>query len=225
MTMRQDNNKAITPATFRQRKIRTYSNNTQLVAEKRKLIAHHALRLFLKKGYHRTTMKDLAKACKLAEGAIYRYIGSKEDILHLFLQDTTIDAIQDRTTSLGDIGTVGILRECIRTYFTWQDQTRDRNIFYNREINNFAREDRAVLLKSQSDYILFFEDLIKRGVEEGKFKTRCPLLVAHNIVMMGFDWSLRKWFLGRHFTLDEYIKLQTETILQVLMQDSIAAVC
>ena len=199
--------------------IRTYSTNGELVKERRSLIVKQALKLFLQKGYDRTTVRELAKACGMTEGAIYRYIGSKDDILHLLLLDTTVAFIEDFLAGLGKINTADALKECIKIYYTWCNDAADNNIFYNRELINFSAADRRTLLKSQADYIQFFEKLIKRGVAEGVFKVKSPILIAHNIVMQGFDWGLRRWFLSNFFTLDKYIKLQTEIVMGLILID------
>jgi len=40
-----------------------------------------ALRLFTEKGYHATSMQDIAASVGLYKGSLYHYIGSKEDLL------------------------------------------------------------------------------------------------------------------------------------------------
>src|SRR5207237_9296683 len=40
-----------------------------------------ALRLFTEKGYHATSMQDIAAAVGLYKGSLYHYIGSKEELL------------------------------------------------------------------------------------------------------------------------------------------------
>ena len=40
-----------------------------------------ALRLFKEKGYHATSMQDIAAAVGLYKGSLYHYIGGKEDLL------------------------------------------------------------------------------------------------------------------------------------------------
>ena len=38
-------------------------------------------------------------------------------------------------------------------------------------------------------------------------------LVAHNISVLGHMWTFRRWFLANHYSIDEYIGLQTRSIL------------
>ena len=45
---------------------------------------------------------------------------------------------------------------------------------------------------------------------------RSPVLVAHNILMLGHDWAMRRWFLREHFTLEEYTEEHTEFILDAI---------
>jgi hypothetical protein len=48
------------------------------------------------------------------------------------------------------------------------------------------------------------------GIQE-----ECIELAAHNIVVLGHMWTFRRWYLARHYSLEEYINLQTEFILKM----------
>ncbi|MGN0901947.1 MAG: TetR/AcrR family transcriptional regulator [Succinivibrio sp.] len=45
-------------------------------------IIEAALRLFTTKGYHETSLADIANECKMARSTIYLYFEDKEDLLH-----------------------------------------------------------------------------------------------------------------------------------------------
>ncbi len=47
-----------------------------------------SLKAFHKRGYEKTTMRDLAKACGLSPGAFYYHFGSKEEIIQVFYERT-----------------------------------------------------------------------------------------------------------------------------------------
>jgi hypothetical protein len=66
------------------------------------------------------------------------------------------------------------------------------------------------------EHIEFFEKLIREGISKGEFETENALLLAHNIVLIPHDWILRRWFLSKHFTLQEYTAAQTDIILKSL---------
>jgi AcrR family transcriptional regulator len=55
--------------------------HTQLIAARRSQILDAATRVFAKKGFHRATIKDVAKAAKIADGTIYNYFKNKTALL------------------------------------------------------------------------------------------------------------------------------------------------
>jgi len=48
----------------------------------KELILEKALKLFSEKGIKETTIRDIAKAVGITEGAIYRHFESKDQIVH-----------------------------------------------------------------------------------------------------------------------------------------------
>ena len=53
----------------------------QLVVARRNLILDAATKVFAEKGFHRATIKDIAKAGGVADGTIYNYFRNKTDLL------------------------------------------------------------------------------------------------------------------------------------------------
>lgn len=53
----------------------------QRVAARKSQILGAAARLFARKGFHRTTTRDIADAANLAEGTLYNYFSSKDELL------------------------------------------------------------------------------------------------------------------------------------------------
>lgn len=49
--------------------------------QRRREIAQAALELFSKKGFTRTSVREIAEACEMAKGSIYDYFANKEDVL------------------------------------------------------------------------------------------------------------------------------------------------
>jgi TetR/AcrR family transcriptional regulator, cholesterol catabolism regulator len=199
-------------------KVRTYIDNEILVQKKRDHIANCAAELFSQNGFKGTTMRQIAAACGQPPGSIYNYIGSKRDILHLICDNASRkwkpslqNFVDQYDYSHGSI--TDLLCKCIALYIRNSDEVKHENGFFDREIRNFTREDRQTLLASQANIVSFFEDLLKKGIQSGEFKISSPALVAHNILMVGNNWGERRWFLFPRFSIDEYINLQVEIIL------------
>ena len=201
--------------------IRTYSKDEDLIRNRRNHIAKIAAEVFYHKGYKGTTMRELTEALGMTPGAIYRYIGSKEDILHLICRNSRLgeEELGAFTAELGDISATDALKKCIKKYFQVADNFTEGNIFFNREIHNFSQDDRRVLLESQVSIVHIFERLLSKGIETGEFEIESAFLMAHNILMVGHDWCLRRWLLRQYFTLEEYTEIQIACILRAVGVD------
>ena len=63
--------------------IETIVKDQELIGRRHMQICDAALKLFSRKGFHRTTVREIAGACGLGIGTLYSYIKTKEDILSL----------------------------------------------------------------------------------------------------------------------------------------------
>jgi len=195
--------------------VRTFSKNADLVQERRQQIMDCAIALFLENGYHGTTIRQVSLATGLTPGALYRYIGSKEDILHLMSRHRAASAGEMKSFAKGFRGDTKaeLLQECIRRYIQESDRDRDYILFFNREVGNMTRADRRAVLESGViDVVRFFEQILVEGIGAGEFQTDHPLSVAHDIYMLGQVWALRRWFLRQHFSLDEYTEIHLQVV-------------
>ncbi len=201
--------------------IRAFSKNTSLVQERRAQILQGAFKVFMRQGYKATKLRDIAEASGMPEGTIYRYIGSKDDLLHLICIQRARgrERLEQVLAEAGDAPTAKVLENCLRSYFQLCEKGREFNLFFNREIRYFSSEDRHFLLEAQVAVCDFFRELLEKGIQGGEFRMRSPLAVAHNLLMLGHDWGLRRWFLANHFTLEEYSDIQIEMLLKQISTD------
>jgi AcrR family transcriptional regulator len=202
--------------------LRALSKNDKLVEQRRKVIIEAAIRVFAQKSYASATVQEIAEVAGMAIGNVYRYIGLKQDILHLICLESkaSIEDTRNMRANLHCGSVTETLKQAIKAYVEGSDKLAERLLFYTRDIRNFSHEDRAMLLQSQVEHIEFFEKLIREGISKGEFETENVLLLAHNIVLIPHDWVLRRWFLRKHFTLDEYVTAQTDIMLKSLVNCS-----
>jgi AcrR family transcriptional regulator len=83
------------------KKKRTTGKRAQTKEATKQRIVAAALELFQSRGFDRTTTKQIAQKARIAEGTVFNYFPTKEDIaLHFFEQevDRAIDAVKRDTT-------------------------------------------------------------------------------------------------------------------------------
>ncbi len=62
--------------------------------ERRASILHAALQVFVNKGFHRTTIRDIAKAANLAEGTLYNHFENKTALITALIEQLQFAAQQ-----------------------------------------------------------------------------------------------------------------------------------
>ena len=67
--------------------IPTTIKNPERVAHRRTELIEVATKLFLERGFHNTSIRDIVRACSFNIASLYMYVSSKEDILYLVAQD------------------------------------------------------------------------------------------------------------------------------------------
>lgn len=80
---------------------RTSSQFETIRQEKTRLILDTALELFAERGYHQTSISDIAKRAGISKGLLYNYFESKEEVLRSIVQ-TGYDAAYSNLDLNGD---------------------------------------------------------------------------------------------------------------------------
>lgn len=199
--------------------IRTYSKDDKLVASRREEIARLAARLLAKKGYEQTSVRKIANACDMATGTLYHYVGAKEDILYLVFEhglSNYVEFLENVFASLDTVSPTEAFRRATEEYYRTVDRFQDSILFSYQEIKNLRPEARQPILDFEKRIVTAFEKLLARGCATGEFRIDDVRTVAHNIVILGQMWAVRRWFLRETYTLEEYIEEQVEFILKAI---------
>ncbi len=187
--------------------IRTFSQDSALVDERRAHIVRCTADIFVQKGYHGTTLPEITKACRMSAGALYHYVGSKEDMLYLVMEAAVkrvrkrlVEALQ-RCDGLSATDT---LRELLRELVEINDDEQDSLLMLNRDLRHLHHSARQVLLDGQMNNISFIEDILKEGIKADEFDIDDPFLVAHTIVQDCAGWALQRWYLRSRYTVAQF---------------------
>lgn len=196
--------------------MRTFSENQELVSLRREQIAINSARIIANKGYDRVTVREIAEACNMPMGMLYHYIGSKEDILTLVLEQGIAiyrDFSNNTANVLNTMDPKGALTKAIQDFYRLVDAHQDFTVTAYEEARVMTKETRKVLLDWDRYAINLFEQLLIAGCKSGDFKGHNTKLIAQNIVNSGEMWAVRRWYFRHIFTIDEYINQMTEFIL------------
>ena len=163
--------------------IPTTIKNPERVAHRRTELIEVATKLFLERGFHNTSIRDIVRACSFNIASLYMYVSSKEDILYL----VAVDLMNSIARELGEtVLVLGSARESLAHGFASYCRICDRlrrpiRLLY-REVSFLPAESRANVLRTVADVISFFEKIVHQGIETGEFRDVNPRMAALDIL-------------------------------------------
>jgi len=149
--------------------------------------------LFSEKGYHDTSMQDLAEALGLQRGSLYAHIRSKEDLLYAIVDRGADEFLRVlRPLAASDLPPDERLREALcRHAGVVAQNLRAATVFFH-EWRFLEDKRRARILAKRDAY----EDIVKRiledGVRTGVFRPHDTALSAKLVLSAG-NW-LYQWY-------------------------------
>lgn len=195
----------------------TQIKNPELVVRRRRQIVDAAVQLFIEKGFHKTTTRQIAGAAGFSIGSLYEYVASKEDVLFLVCDAIHHEVERGVNEALARTRDgEAALTEMIREYILVCDRMRDHLLLIYQETKSLPKQWRKRVLENEVRITNIFTNVLKKIARSGEMPTldECSLeLIAHNITVLGHMWTFRRWYLDRMFTIDQYIKIQTDFIL------------
>ena len=206
----------------RTKDIPTHIKNPELVERRRRQIADAAVRLFIINGFDKTTTRQIAQAARLSIGSLYEYFATKEDVLYLVLDSLYIEIENAISLALSKSENgKETLVELIRQYLLACDRLDDYMLLLYQETHILPKEWRKRVLRSETNITQIFENVLKdvfKTTDFAHLDKRYIHLTAHNICVLGHMWTFRRWALARTYSIEDYIKYQTEFILAFIHQ-------
>jgi len=187
-----------------------------LVKRRRRQIVDAAVELFIRKGFHKTTTREIAQKAGLSIGSVYEYVSTKEDVLYLVCDVIHAEAERQISEALErSAGGRETLAEVIREYFLVCDRMSDHILLVYQETQSLPSRWRKKVLENEVRFTGLFKGVLERLVAAGEvpaLEERTLELMAHNITVLGHMWTFRRWFLKHHYTIKEYIAIQTALV-------------
>lgn len=180
----------------------------ELVQKRRAQIVAAATDLFSKKGFYRTTIKEVAKLAGISSGLVYQYVREKDDVLLLVILDVLDAYTREIPIALKDVeDPLQRLMTSISAYCRVVDQHRAATLLAYRSTKSLSPEKRLIIQSKEVETNKYisreFENCIRRGLIQ---MTNVDVL-TYQTVMNCHAWSLKSWYLKSRVSLDEYIDL------------------
>ncbi len=158
---------------------------------RRQEILHAALRAFKERGYHATTLDDIAERIGVRKTALYHYFPDKEAILYECHREslTELDRLMKEARELDTASEqlAHVIREHVRVM---TDTLEGSPLAF--EVTAFSPERQKEMIAARDRYEHELRRIIDRGIVEGEFR-RVDSKIAVFAVLGAINWIAR-WY-------------------------------
>ena len=159
------------------------------MSARRSELTREAARLFAEKGYHGTSIGDLAKAMGVQKGSLYAHIASKEDLLYETMREgaeafhAALDAIPEELPATEKI------RLALRGHLRVVAEQLDVATVFVREWRYLEGERRDEILAERRRYEDRVRGLFADGRELGELRTDLDDATAALLSLSAANWA------------------------------------
>lgn len=159
---------------------------------KRDVLIRKAAAAFRQKGFHGTSMADIARALGVTKAALYRYISSKEELLYI-LHRHAMDAGDAALERARRDGRSGLQRlEIAVRHFVEIYADSDTASAAMTDIDALQPTQRREILRRRDKFDHTLRAFIVEGIEDGSI-ARCDPKMAVFAIMGSVNW-ISRWF-------------------------------
>jgi len=192
---------------------------SDLLIKQRKIqIAIGASKVFRKKGYYKSTVREIAAASSLTPGNLYDYVDKKEDILFLVFRefhDLWVKAFNKvKIFEIADAAEQ--LSTAINVMCQVAEQNHEMAFLMYTESKSLPKKHLKTILLVESELIQHFTDILQKGIEQGIFECEDPELMGSLIVYLLNFKTLRGWTLKGKYSVEDLSSHITKRILKTI---------
>lgn len=177
---------------------RAAKSNNSGVTDKREAILRAAIKVFAQKGYFNSKVADIAKAAGIADGTVYLYFKSKDEILHSIFDRAMEEFIAEGKSEIAEIESVeNRLRRIAELHLEKLGADRDMAIVFQVELRGSTKFMEEFSGGGFADYLDIIRQTIEEGQTAGVFRKDIHPITAAKILYGGLDEMVTNWILSK----------------------------
>lgn len=167
------------------------------VVDKREAILRAGIKVFARNGYFNSKVADIAREARIADGTVYLYFKSKDDILHSIFDQAMHQFIAEGRRELSSIkDPVAKLRRIAELHLEQLGADRDLAIVFQVELRGSIKFMREFSAAGFAEYLSIIRETIAEGQAAGALRTNVKPIVAAKVLYGALDEMVTNWILS-----------------------------
>jgi AcrR family transcriptional regulator len=177
-----------------------------------------AVQIFGQKGFHATSMQDIAEAVNLQKASLYHHVSSKQEIL-VDVLDQALDLFiaNMQAVMASPLPPDDMLRQAMQTYMVTILQQRDLASVLLLEHRSLEPELHARHIPRRDRFEGLWRDLIHQGVEAGCYFAVDPAMTARALLGV-MNWVITWYSPQGNLTPEQISSQYADLFLKGLMR-------
>src|SRR5258705_175280 len=168
------------------------------VPDKHAAILRAAIRVFANNGYFNSKVADIAREAGVADGTVYLYFKSKEEILHSIFDRSMEKALADAKKQLVDITDAREkLRRIALLHLERLGADRDLAVVFQVELRGSTKFMEEFSAAGFAEYLGLIRLTLEEGQQAGVFRKELNAKVAAKVLFGALDEMATNWILSK----------------------------
>src|SRR6266542_2715469 len=168
------------------------------VADKRAAILRAATRVFARNGYFNSKVADIARAADVADGTVYLYFKSKEEILHSIFDQTVAEAVAAGRKLIEKLRDPREkLRRIAMLHLARLGADRDLAVVFQVELRGSTKFMEEFSAAGFAEYLDLLRGTFEEGQRAGVFRKDLNAKVVSKILFGALDEMATNWIISK----------------------------
>src|SRR5712675_191510 len=178
---------------------------------KRESILRAATRVFARNGYFNSKVADIAREAEVADGTVYLYFKSKEEILHSIFDQNMAEAIASGRVLIEKLDDPGEkLRRIAMLHLERLGSDRDLAVVFQVELRGSTKFMREFSAAGFAEYLGLLRQTFEEGQRSGVFRKDLSAKLVSKILFGALDEMATNWIISKR-------KYKLEPMAEVVM--------
>jgi TetR/AcrR family transcriptional regulator, fatty acid metabolism regulator protein len=165
---------------------------------KRETILRAATRVFARNGYFNSKVADIAREADVADGTVYLYFKSKEEILHSIFDQNMAEAIAAGRLLIEKISDPGEkLRRIAMLHLERLGADPDLAVVFQVELRGSTKFMREFSAAGFAEYLSLLRQTFEAGQRSGVFRKELNAKLVSKILFGALDEMATNWIISK----------------------------